>query len=141
MTPTNGLDAVWESDLTSSQKLLACFLRKHLHGNKSVCWPSKTRMVAETGLTKKTVRKHIDGLEDAGWISIDRSNGGRNNRYTIQGKNVTGTKSTLTRVEIAPSDGVNITPLKTNIKTNKKYISKKPVFERLKDKSWADGLK
>jgi DNA-binding transcriptional regulator PaaX len=98
-------------------------------------------MVAETGLTKKTVRKHIDGLEDSGWISIDRSNGGRNNRYTIQSKNVTGTKSALSRVEKAPSNGVNINPLKTNIKTNKKYISKKPVFERLKDKSWADGFK
>lgn len=140
MTPTNWLNAVWESDLTSQQKLLACFLRKHLHGNKLMCFPSKTRMVAETGLTKKTVRKHINLLEDLGWISIERSNGGRNNRYTIQGKNVTGSNSTLVRGENNPSNRGDKTPLKSNIKNNKKYNSKKDVFTRLTDTSWAGGL-
>lgn len=140
MTPTNWLDAVWESDLPSNSKLIAAYLRKYLHGNKLMCYPSKIRIMAETGLTKKTVRKHIDHLEAEGWIKIKRSKGGTNNQYTIQGKNVTGAKCTPIRVDNDPVDRVNITPLKTNIKTNKKYITKKSVFDRLTDKNWSEGL-
>ena len=55
MNPTDWLNQIWESDMPSNSKYLACFIRKFLHGDKRTCWPSKTRMVNETGLTKRTM--------------------------------------------------------------------------------------
>ena len=139
MNPTDWLNQIWASDMPPNTKYLACFLRRFLHGDSRTCWPSKTRMMSETGLTKRTIRTHLANLTNYGWIDIDQSNGGRNNRYTIrQGTNSTGAIITPDRVDIAPLDGVHIAPLKSNIKSKRKNNKKMDAMDRLMDRSWSN---
>jgi len=142
MNPTEWLDEVWESTLPSSSKLLCAYLRKFLHNGKQTCWPSKARMMAETGLTKRTIQKHLTALDKEGWLKIDKSNGGRNNRYTIQQVlNSTGAKSDIELVLNRHLDRVKIAPLKTNRKTNRKTNGYKlDAMDRLVDRTWAEVI-
>jgi len=73
--------AVWNSSLTGSSKLLAlCLIRHAFAGNFEV---PKSLIMLETNLSKKTIRKHIDQLEALGWLRVERSGGGRPNRYGV----------------------------------------------------------
>lgn len=145
MTPTQWLDEIWQSELPSNAKLLSAYFRKFLHNNKKTCYPSKSRMIKETGLTKKTIVKHIDILVSSGWLHLDKSKGGRCNRYTITLPAGIGLKSTLNGVKKDPVDGVKTYPLKTNTKPIKKQLYRKNKnynsMDNLLDKSWADHLK
>ena len=103
-------------------------------------------MIRETGMGKKTINAALKTLEHEGYISISVSKGGSSNRYTIElGSNDTSVKSTHNGVKTTLVDGVELTPLKSNTKKqykkqyNKKVV-KKDAFERLKDRSWAEGL-
>ena len=83
MNPTDWLNEVWRSDLPSNSKLLAAYLRWYLHSNSQTCWPSKATIQRDTGLAKRTIQKHLVTLEQEGWITIIRSNGGHSNKYKI----------------------------------------------------------
>ena len=73
--------AVWDSDLTGSSKLLAlCLIRYGFAGSWEV---PKSLIMLETNLSKKTIRKHIDQLEALGWLRVERSGGGKPNRYAV----------------------------------------------------------
>ena len=151
-TATQWLNEIWESDLPSSSKYIACYIRKFLHDGKKTCWPSKARMVAETGCTKITIKRHLDNLVKGGWLVIDQSNGGRNNRYTIQqGKNNTHAEIQTGIIQypngcnLIPANGCDLIPLKSNIKSKEKTINKIykstrkiPMAEMLMDRSWSE---
>ncbi len=141
MNPTDWLNLIWSSDLPPNTKYIACFLRKFLHGNKLTCYPSKARMIDETGMTRRTIHIHIKNLEKFGWIKIKQSNGGHNNRYTIQhGTNQTGAKKPINEYKKAPVNTGDIAPRRINKETKKNYIKKKSSFDNLIDKEWANGL-
>ena len=145
MNPTQWLDEIWNSDLPSNAKLIAAYLRKFLHNNKQTCYPSKSRMIKETGLTRKTIIKYVDVLVNQGWIDLNKSNGGRNNRYTIVSPNIgIGQISTLNRVKKDPVNRVKTYPLKTNKKPNKNQYYKKGKdynsLDNLLDVSWAEKI-
>lgn len=73
--------AVWDSGLTGSSKLLAlCLIRHAFSGN---CEVPKSLIMLETNLSKKTIRNHIEKLEAHGWLMVERSGGGKPNRYGV----------------------------------------------------------
>jgi predicted transcriptional regulator len=73
--------AVWDSQLTGSSKLLALCLIRHAFAEN--CEVPKSLIMLETNLSKKTIRKHIEQLEAHGWLIVQRSGGGKPNRYTM----------------------------------------------------------
>jgi DNA-binding PadR family transcriptional regulator len=77
------LETIWRTGLNHHCKYLACYLRSFMNAKNDVAWPSYSRMVAETGLTKPTISKYLSELESEGWISINRGHQGKNSTYTI----------------------------------------------------------
>lgn len=72
----NWLEAIWCADLPSSSKLLAAYLRSFMNEKQNMAYPSISRIVYETGLSRNTVTRHIKLLESEGWLSVDHSIGG-----------------------------------------------------------------
>ena len=78
------LEAIWIAELPSNSKYVASYLRTYMNAKRDLCWPSIGRISKETGLSEQTVRKHLKSLEDAGWLAIERTEGGHSgttNRY------------------------------------------------------------
>jgi len=78
------LEFIWTTDLPSNSKFVAAYLRTYMNAKRDLCWPSVGRIAKETGLSEQTVRTHLKTLEQAGFLQIERSNGGRpsgTNRY------------------------------------------------------------
>ena len=61
------LGDVFESDLPPSERLVALALANHAD-EEGVCWPSVKRIIACTGLTKRTILRSLDRLEETGWL-------------------------------------------------------------------------
>ena len=76
------------SDLGSSARLVALVLSTHMDRNGASCFPSLTTLERETGLSRKTVWKSIDKLEEAGLLTRERGRG-RSTRYRALGAPVT----------------------------------------------------
>ena len=99
------LELIWKIDLPSNSKYVASYLRTYMNMKRDLCWPSVGRISKETGLSEQTVRSHIKKLEAAGWLTVDRSEGGHSgttNRY----------KATIpdTPATIAPLQPLDPTP-------------------------------
>lgn len=77
----NWLNCIWESDLPSNSKYLACYLRKFMNENQDMAWPSYTRMINETGLARSTIAKYLEILEDRNWIQRDKGCSNKNTTY------------------------------------------------------------
>ena len=56
------------STLPANAKYLALYLRTFMNNKQDMAWPSLTRLVSETGLTKPTVLKYLNILEDAQFL-------------------------------------------------------------------------
>lgn len=141
MYATEWTNQIWESDLPKNAKFIAVYLRRFLHGDKRTCYPSKSRMIKETGMGKKTINAALKLLQHEGYISISVSRGGSSNRYTIQlVSNDTSVISTPNRVKTNLVNGVKVTPQKSNIKKQIKKVNNFDAFDRLQDKSWSEGL-
>ena len=67
--------------LKSNSKYIAMYLRTFMNAKSDMAWPSLTRIVGETGLSKATVCRHLDNLENSGWISRNRGTVGKNTEY------------------------------------------------------------
>lgn len=65
-------EVIWSSDLKSLTKLVGLFLSRCANGDAEVAWPSQARIASETGMSERSVRNHLDILEDGGWILRDR---------------------------------------------------------------------
>ena len=77
------LNTVWETDLPYQSKYLACYLRKFMNSQHDMAWPSYSRMIAETGLSRATIAKYLTVLDEAGWIVRERGSPNQNTRYIV----------------------------------------------------------
>lgn len=71
------------TDLPSLSKLLAYQLSSYMNTSQDVAWPSQSRLMAETSMSKSTLNKHINLLESEGWIQRQSGNHSKTTRYTI----------------------------------------------------------
>ncbi len=79
--PTTWLNAIWKSELPSHSKLLAAYLRRFMNDDSDIAYPSLARISHETSITKKTVLKYLDVLEDKGYLVKQSGNSLKSNRY------------------------------------------------------------
>ena len=64
----NWLQAMIQSDLPSVTRLVLHTLAMHMDRYGADCFPGLTRLARESGLDRKTVRRHLAAAEDSGWI-------------------------------------------------------------------------
>lgn len=74
---------ILETDLPHYCKSLSMYLARFMNKDQDMAWPSLTRISNELNLSRPTVVKHLDILENHGWIIRDRGNSGKNTRYII----------------------------------------------------------
>jgi hypothetical protein len=55
--------------LNHTEFFLACWLMKYSWENNGVVYPSTPKLARETGFSEKTLYKHLDGLEQKGYIN------------------------------------------------------------------------
>lgn len=60
--------AICKSDLPAPSRHVALVLSLHMSELGDSCYPSQARLVRETGLSRRTVQRHLDKLEEEGWI-------------------------------------------------------------------------
>ena len=75
------LELIWKSDLPPNAKYIAAYLRTFMNDKSDMAWPSYSRMVCETGLSKSTLAKYLGVLEAHNWLIRDRGNSKNNTRY------------------------------------------------------------
>lgn len=138
-TPTIWLDAIWDSELPVYSKVIAAFLRKHLHGNKYNCYPSIGRIMKGCSLGKSSVHKYLNVLIEKGWLARESGFKGRSNNYVILFENI---ESPQSEQDSSPDrlDGCATQTLKTNTRTNMKNNKKEDILTRHFDNSWSDGI-
>ena len=73
--------AVFESALPAPTKMVLLCLDYHVNANGDPVWPSLTRIMALTSLSRRTVIDHLKAAENAGWL-ISRSRHVENGRQT-----------------------------------------------------------
>ena len=71
------------TDLPSLSKLLAYQLSSYMNRDQNIAWPSQTRLMAETSMSKGALNKHLKLLEDEGWILRRSGNHTETTRYQI----------------------------------------------------------
>lgn len=71
-----------DDELTAYAKFLGMYLRTFMNGKNEMAWPSLARIVCETSISKNTVCRHLEILENAGWIARNRGSLGKNTQYT-----------------------------------------------------------
>jgi len=76
------LNTIWETDLPYQSKYLACYLRKFMNSQHDMAYPSYARIIHETGLSRMTVSRYLERLEQEGWIARNRGHKGKNTEYT-----------------------------------------------------------
>ena len=81
MKPILWRDAIRDSDLDSTAKLVAHTLSTYMNG-AGVCWPSKSTLAQGAGKSKRTVDGAIERLASAGFLTISQSRGRSSNGYT-----------------------------------------------------------
>lgn len=81
------MSSVWDSNTKSAaQRLVLLRLADHADTNGE-CWPSQANIAEACGLTERSVRAAISGLEEDGHISIKQRTGkGNRNSYNIHPK-------------------------------------------------------
>jgi hypothetical protein len=80
MKPTVWRDAVRDSDLDATAKLVAYTLSTFMNG-AGTCWPSKGLLAVRCGRSVRTVDRAIERLEAAGFLVVGRTRGRTSNRY------------------------------------------------------------
>jgi len=76
------LNTIWETNLPYQAKYLACYLRKFMNSHNDMAYPSYARIIHETGLSRSTIARYMETLEEEGWIVRDKGNVGKNTTYT-----------------------------------------------------------
>jgi Helix-turn-helix domain len=74
-------DAVRDShDLASTAKLVAWCLSTYMDG-RGVAWPAQETLATGCSLSRRSVQKATDRLEQLGFLAIERSKGRSSHRY------------------------------------------------------------
>lgn len=77
-------EAVLESELSSTRKLVAMVLSVHMDSNGGSCFPGMARITRETSLGRSTVIRSLRDLQASGFLAVVRHGGGdekNTNRY------------------------------------------------------------
>lgn len=70
-----------KTQMPSGAHHLAIYLSCFMNDDQDVAWPSQARIVYETGLSKSTVNKYLNWLEENHWIVRERGGPSCNTRY------------------------------------------------------------
>lgn len=123
-------ELIRDKNLKANTKILLLVLMTYENSETGYSYPSHSRLKEETGLSKVTLLKCLDELEERGYVTIKKSNG-ENNKYYINAniKNDTNTKiSTGTKnssTEISTDTCTKNSTLQLLNKNNKKEKEKK----------------
>lgn len=79
------LDACWPLELPPCTKFVLISLADHADAT-GYCWPSISTICAHTCLGRTAVFGAIKHLEDAGLVTVDKSNGRHNRYYLLPGR-------------------------------------------------------
>lgn len=134
-------DLLRSEDLKANAKILLLILLSYENKEDGFAYPSHSRLIKETGLSKVTLLKCLNELEERGYVTIKKSNG-ENNKYYINAniKNDTNTKistgtkngsaenSTDTRTKISTLQILNTN---TNNKKEKEKEKKKTNLDEI----------
>lgn len=60
--------AICDSELPSTSRHVALTLSLHMSERGDSCFPSVRRLADETGLSRRTVQRHLKELVEAGWL-------------------------------------------------------------------------
>lgn len=74
-----------DSDMPATHRHVALTLSLHMNERGSSCFPSQTTLSRETGLSERTVRRALNGLEAAGFLVVEKvpaKGGHQRNTYT-----------------------------------------------------------
>jgi len=80
---TTWLNYIWQSDLSPTQKLICCCLRKYMNAEREMAWPSKETIARECGLTSRCVRKNLPIICEAGYLIANGESKYGTTRYEI----------------------------------------------------------
>lgn len=88
------MSQVWELDMDPSLKLTLLAFADHAD-DYGVCYPSIRRIAWKSGVTRRTVQRHVRQLEEDGVLRLVEKGGGRGNPTTYR---------------VAPEKGDTLTP-------------------------------
>lgn len=102
-------DLLRSGDLKANTKILLLILLSYENKEEGFAYPSHSRLIKETGLSKVTLLKCLDELEEEGYIKRVKAKGG-NNKYYINdniknssAKNSTSEKDSSTKNDTTTS--------------------------------------
>ena len=102
-------DLLRSGDLKANTKILLLILLSYENKEEGFAYPSHSRLIKETGLSKVTLLKCLDELEEKGYIKRVKAKGG-NNKYYINDniknsstKNSTSEKDSSTKNDTTTS--------------------------------------
>lgn len=149
--PTQWLNLIRESSLQGPTKHLACVIRSYLNYDKCECWPSIETIARQMSVSKKTAITHMKILEENGYVTVKRTNGGFKNvnHYSIKLPDNSVIEKPLHNYthNSGRATPETVTQLHRNKQCNKQdnkniYNSCKKgnAFENLIDREWCEGL-
>lgn len=96
------MSAIWDSDLPVRDATLLVFLSIADHANDAgVCWPSVERIAKRCRITPRHCQRIIKGLEDDGYLEVDRNAGRSNtNVYRVVTEKVTSETEKVTSTSV-----------------------------------------
>ena len=75
--------SIFESDLTTTQKIICCYLRTHMNDYRDCAWPSVARIAEKCSLGERAVQMNLRAICEKGYlVNKGRSNLGTT-MYTI----------------------------------------------------------
>lgn len=104
----------WKQKVASGEKLVLVALADYAHPETHECWPGQNSISEMTGVSKRSVVRHLQALEALGLISRQRrhrQDGSRTSDcYVMNVQGATVTPSEATKVPICPNQGATVSP-------------------------------
>ncbi len=69
--PTTWLNAIWDAEITSTQKLVAAHLRRYMTDDNNSAFPSVKTIAKKCGLSTRTVQRTLQSLVELGYLKKD----------------------------------------------------------------------
>ncbi len=104
MTPRRAFeDAVWDSSLRPTERLVALCFARHASRGTELVWVTRARLQSLTGLSRNGVDRALAGLRASGWlVVVEQARQHRSTRYQLTVPNSIQTPPTET-AESAPA--------------------------------------
>ena len=78
------LELIWKENLPAYSKYLAAYLRTYMNAKSDMAWPSYSRICQETKLSKSTVAKYLNILDEEGWLERQKGSSIKSTRYSAR---------------------------------------------------------